>query len=389
MVPAPNLQGIPLHAVEFLIDLTMIPRYQLAARTILALVLTASLVVASALNLPGRSPAIQPQAKIPDDTIPAFKFGSAVERAGTLPRLHSLLVSWNGELVLERYYNGVRPNRLANLKSASKSVISALVGIAIERGDISGVDQPIAEYFAELLSNEDDAPKRNITIENLLTMQSGLETTSNRNYGAWVLSPNWVRFALRQPIERTPGTRMEYSTGNTHLLSAILTQATGRSTLAFAREALAEPLGFRLAPWPQDPQGIYFGGNDMQMTPKQMMAFGELYLNRGHADERQIVPARWVDASLEPRTRSTRERGRYYGYGWWIRTMAGFETPYAWGYGGQFIFIVPELDLVVVTSSSSNPGSSRRGHLRRVYNLVENLVVARVAEAIGVAAAAR
>ncbi len=367
----------------------MIPRYQLAARTILALVLTASLVVASALNLPGRIPAIQPQAKIPDDTIPAFKFGSAVERAGTLPRLHSLLVSWNGELVLERYYNGVRPNRLANLKSASKSVISALVGIAIERGDISGVDQPIAEYFAELLSNEDDAPKRNITIENLLTMQSGLETTSNRNYGAWVLSPNWVRFALRQPIERTPGTRMEYSTGNTHLLSAILTQATGRSTLAFAREALAEPLGFRLAPWPQDPQGIYFGGNDMQMTPKQMMAFGELYLNRGHADERQIVPARWVDASLEPRTRSTRERGRYYGYGWWIRTMAGFETPYAWGYGGQFIFIVPELDLVVVTSSSSNPGSSRRGHLRRVYNLVENLVVARVAEAIGVAAAAR
>ena len=367
----------------------MISRYHLAAGAILGIAIAGSVIAVSAFNLPAATPEVRPQGPIPDNTIPAFRFGDALERAKTLPRLHSLLVAWNGEIVLERYYNGAASNRLANLKSASKSVISALVGIAIDRGDISDVDQPIEDYFGDLLRSESDAPKRSITIENLLTMQAGLETTSNRNYGAWVLSSNWVRYALGQPIERTPGTRMEYSTGNTHLLSAILTQATGQSTLAFARQALAEPLGFRLASWPRDPQGIYFGGNDMQMTPRQMMAFGELYLNRGRADERQVIPADWVDAPLTRRTPSPRERGRYYGYGWWIRTMAGFETPYAWGYGGQFIFIVPELDLVVVTSSSSLPGSTRRGHLNRVYDLVEDLVVLPVAEAIGRSAVAR
>src|SRR5690606_10421134 len=152
-----------------------------------------------------------------------------------------------------------------------------------------------------------------ITIENLLTMQSGLESTSNRNYGAWVLSSDWVAYALRQPLESAPGTRMAYSTGNTHLLSAILTEATGLSTLAYARRVLGEPLGFHLASWPTGPEGIYFGGNDMEMTPRQMVAFGELYLNGGRADDRQIIPERWVEASLEPRAESTRERERYYG----------------------------------------------------------------------------
>ena len=112
-------------------------------------------------------------------------------------------------------------------------------------------------------------------------MRPGLEGTSNRNYGAWVTSRNWVRHALARPMFAAPGEEMEYSTGNTHLLSAILTQATGKSTWQFANEVLAKPLGFSLAQWPRDPQGIYFGGNDMLMTPRQMLAFGELYLNDG------------------------------------------------------------------------------------------------------------
>jgi CubicO group peptidase (beta-lactamase class C family) len=202
-------------------------------------------------------------------------------------------------------------------------------------------------------------------------MQAGLETTSNRNYGAWVQSGNWVKFALHQPFVGVPGEHMEYSTGNTHLLSAILTKVTGRDTLAFARAALAEPLGFRLPPWPRDPQGIYFGGNDMELTPRQMLAFGELYANGGKVGGKQIVPAEWVDASLQRRAESPREEGRYYGYGWWIREMAGFETPYAWGFGGQLIVLVPELRLVVVTTSSANPGPDRRPHTLRMYDFVE------------------
>ena len=167
---------------------------------------------------------------------------------------------------------------------------------------------------------------------------------------------------------------MEYSTGNTHLLSAILTRTTGRSTWQFAQESLAKPLGFTLPQWPRDPQGIYFGGNDMLMTPRQMIAFGELYLNRGRAKGLQIVPERWVETSLIPRATSRRESDRFYGYGWWIRELGGHQTYYAWGYGGQFIFLVPELELVIVATSSSKPGDERRSHLRAIYDLVETMI---------------
>jgi CubicO group peptidase (beta-lactamase class C family) len=232
-------------------------------------------------------------------TPPAPGFAAAISRAETMPRLYSLLVSWRGSLVLERYFNGSGPEDVISVKSVSKSIISALVGIAIEQGHISGVDQAIGEYFGGRLQDAGDMPKRLITIENLLTMQGGLETTSNRNYGAWVLSPDWVGFVLQQPLQTQPGTVMQYSTGNTHLLSAILTRATGKSTLEYAREVLGAPLGFRLAAWPRDPQGIYFGGNDMEMTARQMLAFGELYLNRGRANGKQVVPAAWIEKSLQ------------------------------------------------------------------------------------------
>ena len=199
-------------------------------------------------------------------------------------------MSHKGAIVLERYFNGARAAQAANIKSASKSVISALVGIAIAKGHIKGVDQKIGDYFPEL-SSDPEPKKRAITIEDLLTMRSGLESTSGRNYGAWVHSSNWVRFVLRRPLIDDPGTRVEYSTGSSHLLSAIITKAAGKSTWQFAQEELAKPLGFSLPRWTQDPQGIYFGGNEMSMTPRQMIAFGELYLNDGTAGDRRIAAA--------------------------------------------------------------------------------------------------
>jgi CubicO group peptidase (beta-lactamase class C family) len=288
-------------------------------------------------------------------------------------------VSWKGQLILERYFNGTQPARPANIKSASKSVISALVGIAIERGHLAGVKQPIGGFFSEVFGTRPDAVKERITIENLLTMQSGLETTSNRNYGAWVQSPNWVRHTLTRSLVSRPGTDMEYSTGNTHLLSSLLTKATGQSTWQFAQQVLAKPLGFTLARWPQDPQGVFFGGNDMLMTPRQMVAFGELYLHNGRANGQQVVPARWVAESQMPRAQSRREDDRFYGYGWWIRDLAGHRTFYAWGFGGQFIFVVPTLDLVVVTTSSSTVAEERRSHRLTLYDLVEGFVIEPIA----------
>jgi CubicO group peptidase (beta-lactamase class C family) len=305
-------------------------------------------------------------------------FDEAVAAASELPRIHSLLVSLRGDLVLERYFNGRRAATPANIKSASKSIVSALVGIAIDRGHLEDVDQPIAPFFGDVLGAAD--PRRQITIEDLLTMRSGLESTSNRNYGAWVQSRNWVRHALTRPLVDEPGTRMEYSTGNTHLLSAILTKVTGRSTWQLAQETIAKPLGFSLAQWARDPQGIYFGGNDMLMTPRQMLAFGELYLRRGQMKGIRLVSEEWIDASLVPRERSSFSE-QMYGYGWWIREIAGEKAFYAWGFGGQFIFIVPDLDLVVVSTSAATVGDDRRSHRRTVDEIIEQLIVAPLAEA--------
>ena len=305
-------------------------------------------------------------------------FIDAHEAALRLPRLHSLLISHRGELVFEEYYNGADSRRPANMKSASKSVISALIGIAIDEGHIKSVEDPITKYFPEYILNQTDPDKQLITIENLLTMQSGLETTSNRNYGKWVLSENWVEFVLNQPLVAKPGTRMLYSTGSTHLLSAILTRASGINTKEFAQKHLASQLGYSMSYWSRDPQGIYFGGNDMEMTPRQMLAFGELYLNKGVHEGRQIIPTNWVKESYRPHVLSPRGQGRYYGYGWWLRDLAGMLVPVAWGYGGQLIFVVEPMDLVVVATSDSTPGRTRRGHLGRLYNLVEDKILRQI-----------
>ena len=310
--------------------------------------------------------------------------------ARQLPRLHSLLVSQHGQLMFERYYNGRRLNQPANIKSASKSVISALVGIAIERKQIPDVRTPIVTYFPELAMHA-DARTRAITIEDLLTMRSGLEGTSNVNYGAWVRSRNWVQHALARPMFAEPGAVMEYSTGNSHLLSAILTKATGTSTWGFANEALFKPLGFVVPPWPRDPQGIYFGGNDMLMTPRQMVAFGELYLHGGRFNGRQIVPERWVAKSCEGRAREFRPgqrtgrrmptdfvdpmRDRKYGYSWWVHELGGHDTCFAWGYGGQYIFVVPDLDMVIVTTASPDVSEERRGHRQQMFDILLRDVV--------------
>jgi CubicO group peptidase (beta-lactamase class C family) len=315
------------------------------------------------------------------------RFDAAVKAAGELPRLHSLLASWRGDIVVERYFNGRRADRPANVKSVSKSVISALVGIAIDRGMVPGPQTPIRTYFPEITKDK-DARKQRITIEDLLTMRSGLETTSNRNYGAWVQSRNWVQHALSRPLFADPGTQMEYSTGNTHLLSAILTKATGTSTWQFAQEALARQLGFTLPRWPQDPQGIYFGGNDMLLTPRQMLSFGEMYLRHGRKSVKgsdpitdlHIVPRKWIEQSFIPRGVSPIS-GNQYGYGWWMRELAGHQAYFAWGFGGQYIILVPDLELVVVSTSAATVAEDRRAHRRTLFELIEDLIIAPLAAA--------
>ncbi len=297
----------------------------------------------------------------------------ALARADSLPRLRCLIVGREGRILVEHCRRGFRASDFANVKSASKSVLSALVGIAIAEGRLEGTQQRIAELLPDDVDSAAEPRKREITLGNLLSMQSGLERTSGANYGEWVRSPDWVRDALRRPLVAAPGGRMLYSTGNYHLLSAILTRATGESTLAYAREKLGEPLGIRIPAWPRDPQGIYFGGNDMRLSPRAMARFGELYRNGGVYDGARVVPEAWVRTSLEPRTTSPWS-GEAYGYGWFLGSEGGYRTFYAWGYGGQFIFIVPDLALTVVTTS--DPEVERDGgHLRAIHSLLGESII--------------
>ena len=297
----------------------------------------------------------------------------AFAEAAEIPRLRTLLVARHGEIMAELHVSGPPPDVPVNIKSVSKSVISALVGIAIDEGHLSGAGQPIAPFFEEYLDPELDRTKRRITIGHLLSMQSGLERTSGDNYGPWVTSSNWVRYAITADVVAEPGGRRLYSTGNSHLISAILTQATGESTWSFARSRLADPLGISLSPWLADPQGIYFGGNDMLMSPRAMVRFGELYRNEGRLEGKQIVPAWWVRDSLSPKTRARRP-GEGYGYSWFLSQARGHDMFYAWGYGGQFIFVIPDLELTVVSTADTNV--SRGGsHLRNIREILEDWIV--------------
>ena len=313
----------------------------------------------------------QTRTSSPEPRVQAF--ANAAKVASQIPRLRSLLVSHNGSIVLEHYANP-RARQLSNVKSVSKSVISALVGIAIERGHIKGVKQSIAESFPEL-RKDPDPRKQRITIEDLLTMRSGLESTSFDKYGEWVRSRNWVQFVLDQPVLSDPGTDVEYSTGSSHLLSAILAKATRKSTWQFAQEALGKPLGITIARWARDPQGIYFGGNEMLMTPRQMLAFGELYLYDGRVKKQQVVPAEWVETSCKGRGRSRFNPDQLYGYGWWLREFANEESCFAWGYGGQYILIFKRLNLVIVTTSSTTVSEDRRDHRRSIFDLIQTHIL--------------
>ena len=315
---------------------------------------------------------VAPSAGPPSQLDPAL-IASALEQAAALPRLHALIIARGGRTEVERRFRGPSLDTPVNVKSVSKSILSALVGIAIQERRLTGPQQRIEPFFREYMGRGADPRLHRITVGDLLSMRSGLARTSGEGYGPWVASKNWVAHILRSPLVADPGTTMVYSTGNSHLLSVLLTRATRSSTYSYARSRLARPLGVQLSPWGRDPQGVFIGGNQMSLSPRALVRFGELYRNRGRHGERQIVPAAWVDESLTPRTRSMFS-GEEYGYGWFLTAFAGHDAFYAWGYGGQFVFVVPSLSLTIVTTSvSEGPGDYE--HLAALRGLVRDYIV--------------
>ncbi|WP_417825022.1 serine hydrolase domain-containing protein [Thalassospira lucentensis] len=292
-------------------------------------------------------------------------------RIAVMSQLHAILVQRGDEVIVAEAPRGRGLDRVANIKSCSKSIIGLLTGNAIAQGSIPSVDATIGEIAPSIIPSNATPGVEDLTIEELLTLRAGLEGTSGRNYGAWVNSEDWVAFALRRPMVATPGGRMIYSTGTTHILGAVLAVATGKSLLAQARTVLGQPLGIEIPAWTQDPQGYYFGGNEMALTPRAMLRIATLMRDQGRFDGDQIIPADWIDQSTQARTRSPYS-GFDYGYGWFL-TRSGFII--ARGYGGQIIAAHPEQNLAVaITSDPTSPARSG-GYFGQLMDLLEGPVL--------------
>jgi CubicO group peptidase (beta-lactamase class C family) len=306
-------------------------------------------------------------------------FAEIRTEAEAIGSVRSLLIRQNGKPVTEQYYHGMQADRKMNTKSASKSIISLLSGIAIEKSIIKSVEDPILDYLPDYFKQISDEKKRSITIRDLLTMRTGLETTSFQNYGAWVTSDDWVAFALQQPMVKEPGGDMAYSTGSSHLLSVIITEASGMSTRAFANKHLFGPMGIEVGGWDRDPQGYYMGGNNLALSSEAMMRLGQMVLNGGTWDGQRIVSRAWLDDSLDTYTRSNYNPYDY-GYMWWNRSVANRKVYFAWGYGGQYIFIIPELDAVVTILSSLQTATQRREYKEPIFRLLREFIIPKVLE---------
>jgi len=294
-------------------------------------------------------------------------------QAARLERLHALVVAEDGEIRFERTYGGHGVDQPANVKSLSKTVLAALVGAAIQAGIIDSPDRPVAELLGSRVPAGADPRVREITVGHLLSLQAGLERTSGANYGAWVASPDWVRDALSRPFVDEPGGRMLYSTGSSHLLSAALTRAGGESTLAMARRLLGEPLGIVIPAWPRDPQGVYFGGNDMRLSPRALVRIGELYRLDGVIDGARVLPEGWVEASWQPRG-SSPWTGDGYGYGWFVTELADERVYYGRGFGGQALYVIPARGLTVAITANPMPPSPGGQFQQQLHALIEGML---------------
>jgi CubicO group peptidase (beta-lactamase class C family) len=285
---------------------------------------------------------------------------AAVQYAGTLPRLLSLLIVRHGQLAVEEYFNGNTRDSLNDVRSVTKSVVSTLTGIAVDRAAL-GVDSPIGP-FLDSIAPSLPADKRAITVRNLLTMTSGFDWFESGaiGYNDWVLSGDPIHFLLDKPLVSTPGQSFNYNSAAVHLLSVVVQQATGVAIPDFAQENLFTPLGITRVRWEAFPDGRVNGGAGIDLRPRDLAKLGQLWLQTGRTGSRQVVDSRWIDAATQPTfpfvPTTDPVRQLSYGWLWWLAPPGAPTAFFAWGHGGQFIWVVPGLDaVIVVTTEWRNP----------------------------------
>jgi len=264
--------------------------------------------------------------------------------------INAALIIKDEDIVFE-YYRSIfpeYPETKVEFQSCTKSIVSILMGIAIDKGLIENVDVKISKYFPEL-EQDSDTRKKEIAIRHLLDFTAGFKPPE---YNAWVNSLNWVDFVLNRPMAASPGEQWEYNSGASHLLSAILQKASGTGTLSFAMKHLFGPLGIEDISWRQDPQGVTTGAFGLMLKPKDAVKIGLLYLHNGKYEGKQIVSSGWVKESTRSYSMFTFQDQVTYGFNWWINEKARIPFFYAMGYGGQYILIAPKINVVAVFTSN-------------------------------------
>jgi CubicO group peptidase (beta-lactamase class C family) len=287
-------------------------------------------------------------------SINSEKLADAFQYAGNISGLRSFLVIRNGYIVGEEYFGFANADSIYFVRSVTKSVVSILIGIAIDKGFILDDQQQLSDIF-NLDSMGIDEAKGNIKIRHLLTMTSGLEWDEfGGDNSASLQSGNLLNYVLNKDLVEEPGTVFNYNTGSTHILSAIISEATGMNALEFADEYLFNFLGIGNRFWYDDDHGKSIGGMGLMLQPRDMAKIGILFLNKGKSPK-LCVSENWVNLSTNLQITLNYSFGSLnhfnYGYLWWNGHAGGFDYYTAWGRHGQFIFCIPELNLVVVTTS--------------------------------------
>jgi CubicO group peptidase (beta-lactamase class C family) len=309
-----------------------------------------------------------------DPDLPRLTFGQAgidsarvarlIERIqeGTFPGIDGLVIVRHGGLVAEAYFNGYGPDRPHDTRSATKSVTSILVGIAVEHGRLS-LDTTIVSFFPEYRPAQGwDPAHAAIRLRDLLTMRTGLacddfEEDSPGNEERMYPEPDWTRFFFRIPPGASPpGARFSYCTAGVAVLGEVLARAVGQSVSSFAEAVLWRPLGIHDARWRPTPTGGTMTGGNLELTPRDMAKLGQLYLRRGEYGGRRVLPRAWVERSCHAEVNEP-DSGYHYGLLWWVENPLTASTAipscHASGNGGQKIFVFPSADLVVVFTGSS------------------------------------
>ena len=280
----------------------------------------------------------------------------AIEKAEANPRFLSLLVVRDGKLVQESYFNGNRRDILNDVRSVTKSVVSTLVGIALKEGFIGNLDETVGDYLPAHFEIS-NAMINTITIRDLLTMTGGFqwdEWTSN-SYSTWITSGDHVQHVLNLLLVTSPGNSFTYNSGAVHLLGVLLQEAVKMPLPDFADQYLFNKIGIQSKDWEDLSGGYVNGGSGIDLMPRDLARLGQLYLQNGKSGDQQILPEDWVAQATSPKFSWRFNYGALqnytYGYLWWV--VEGPETAYlAWGFGGQFIYVVPSKALVVVATTN-------------------------------------